>query len=96
MCRLLATVVVASLVCGMTAAAARAECRRTVVSCESSCVDLQNDTMASCSQRCRSFIICEAEPKRSAKSRLPGGELPSGRLPGNRLPVSHLPDSFLD
>jgi hypothetical protein len=52
--------------------------------------------MSSCTQKCRSIIICEAEPKQSANSRLPDDELPAGRLPTSRLPASHLPDSFLD
>lgn len=96
MYRLLAAIAAVSLACGLSASAVQAECRRAAVACESACADFQNDMMASCPQRCRSIIICDAEPRRSAKNRLPSSSLPSDRLPRSRLPASQLPDSFLN
>ncbi|MGE3874361.1 MAG: hypothetical protein AB7F74_15525 [Parvibaculaceae bacterium] len=94
--RVIAAIVAVSFLCGMAADEAGAECRRVAMSCQSVCSNLQNDTVTDCTRRCRSIILCEAEPKQSARSRLPDDELPSGRLPGNRLPAGHLPDSFLN
>src|SRR5262245_14467022 len=92
---LVASVAAVTFVCGMTASAAKAECRRAVVACESTCADQQNDTVADCMQSCRSIIVCEAEPRRSAKSHLPDSDLPADRLPNGRLPIGHLPEDSL-
>jgi|GEM_PF-3954764 len=86
----------AAAVMWMVTTTAQAECRREIVTCESACPDLQDEAETGCMERCRSIIICEAEPRRSAKSRLPDSTLPSDRLPRNRLPTSQLPDSFLN
>lgn len=96
MCRLSVIFVASSFALSLSANAAQAECRRAAVACESACADPQNDTMVNCPRRCRSIIICDVEPRRSAKNRLPSSTLPSDRLPRSSLPASQLPDSLLN
>lgn len=76
---------------GMTVGPVEAECLLTR-SCTNVCYE-QGEAMSTCRPSCRSFLICDARPGRSAKSRLPGTRLPQGSLPQGQLPTSQMPTS---
>jgi hypothetical protein len=88
--RLLAIVFAVGLA-GMTAGPVEAECLLTR-SCTNVCYE-HGEAPSSCRPSCRSFLICDARPDRSAKSRLPGTRLPQGSLPQSQLPASQMPSS---
>ncbi|MGE0008331.1 MAG: hypothetical protein AB7S92_22475 [Parvibaculaceae bacterium] len=91
-----AALMAASFALGLLAGAARAECRQELLACESRCSDMRDDAKTDCTaRRCRSIVICEAEPRRAAaRDKLPASALPTGSLPTGHLPGSRLPDSF--
>jgi hypothetical protein len=87
MFRLLGIAAAVSLACGIPASA-KTSCRVEVSVCTVACSDGKAGT---CKQRCRT-LICEAQPTRLAKGRMPDSKLPADQLPQSHMPDGHLPD----
>ena len=87
MFRLLAMAAAVSLACGMPASA-KTSCHVEVSVCTASCSD---GKVGTCKQSC-STLVCEKQPTKLAKGRMPDSELPAAELPQSQMPDSHLPD----